>query len=179
MPPIDDSTRPRVAGSVDLSPRQRLAGDHLRMIHDHFRQQLGQLTLAVGELRDGSGDVAAVRENLHLLGPALTAQQVSGLCRQVCRFLTMHHTIEDQSMFPAVATLEAYAPVAARLAEEHLDIHEHLELVDDLALAVLAEPTRVDELVVAVADLRRDLESHFTYEEVEMTEPLGLLGLGV
>ena len=31
----------------------------------------------------------------------------------------------------------------------------------------------------AVADLRSDLESHFAYEEIEMTEPLGLLGLGI
>lgn len=177
--PIDDSTRPRVAGSVDLTPRQRMAGDHLRMVHDHFREQLGQLTRAVADLRDGAGDVAAVREGLHRLGPALSAQQVSGLCRQVCRFLTMHHTIEDESMFPAVATLAAYAPVATRLAEEHRDIHDHLERVDDLALAVLSDPDLVEALVDAVADLRRDLESHFAYEETEMAEPLGLLGLGI
>ncbi len=179
MPPIDDATRPRVAGSVDLTPQQRLAGDHLRMVHDHFRQQLAQLTTAVAEVRKGTGDVGDVRETLHRLAPALTAQQVSGLCQQVCRFLTMHHTIEDQSMFPAVATLDAYAPVAARLAEEHLDIHAHIERVDDLAVAVRADPARLDDLASAVADLRRDLESHFTYEEIEMAEPLGLLGLGI
>ncbi len=40
---------------------------------------------------------------------------------------------------------------------------------------MLADPTYVDALVVAVADLRADLESHFTYEETEMSEPLGLL----
>ncbi len=179
MPPIDDSTRPRVAGSVDLTPAQRQAGDHLRMVHDHFRAQLQQLTGAVEELRDGAGDVGAVRDSLHSLAPALTAQQVSGLCQQVCRFLTMHHTIEDQSMFPAVATMEAYAPVATRLAAEHLVIHEHIERVDDLAVAVRADASRVTELVTAVADLRDDLESHFAYEETEMTEPLGLLGLGI
>jgi hemerythrin len=178
VPPIDDSTRPRVAGSVELTPRQRQAGDHLRMVHDHFRAQLRQLTGAAEELRDGVGDVGGVRESLHRLAPALTAQQVSGLCQQVCRFLTMHHTIEDQSMFPAVATIEAYAPVAARLAEEHVDIHAHLERVDDLAVAVRTDASRVPELVTAVADLRQDLESHFAYEETEMTEPLGLLGLG-
>ena len=110
------------------------------MIHDHFRQQLAQLTTAVTDLRQGTVDVGAVREHLHRLAPALTTQQVSGLCQQVCRFLTMHHTIEDQNLFPAVATLEAYAPVAARLAEEHLDIHAHLERVDELAVAVV--PTR-------------------------------------
>ncbi|MDT0184972.1 hemerythrin domain-containing protein [Microbacterium sp. ARD31] len=181
MPPIDDSTRPRVAGSVDLTARQRMAGDHLRMVHDHFREQLAQLTTAVAALAEGDGGsgVAAVREALHRLGPELAAQQVSGLCRQVCRFLTMHHTIEDQSMFPAVATLPAYAPVAARLAEEHLVIHEHLERLDELALAVHADPSRIAELVGAVAALAGDLLSHFDYEETEMAEPLGLLGLGV
>ena len=91
MPPIDDSTRPRVAGSVDLTPRQRMAGDHLRMIHDHFRAQLAQLTRAAESLRDGEGGVADVRESLHRLGPELSVQQVSGLCRQVCRFLSLIH----------------------------------------------------------------------------------------
>jgi hypothetical protein len=179
VPPIDDATRPRVAGSVELEPRQRAAGDHLRMIHDHFRHQLETLTRAVEALQGGTGDVAAIRAGVHGLAPSLTAQQVAGLCGQVCRFLTMHHTIEDQSMFPAVATMETYAPVAARLAEEHLVVHAHLERVDDLAVAVRTDPGRVDELADAVADLRADLESHFAYEESEMSEPLGLLGLGV
>ena len=65
------------------------------------------------------------------------------------------------------------------LAEEHLVIHDHLERVDDLAVAVHADPSRIAELVEAVAELRVDLESHFAYEETEMAEPLGLLGLGV
>ena len=179
MPPIDDATRPRVAGSVELTPRQRGAGEHLRMIHDHFRHQLETLSRAVESLRDGAGDVDAVRAGVHDLAPSLTAQQVAGLCGQVCRFLTMHHSIEDQDLFPAVATMEAYAPVAERLAEEHLVVHAHLERVDDLAIAVRSDPARVGELVEAVAELRADLESHFTYEETEMAEPLGLLGLGV
>lgn len=187
MPPIDDATRPRVAGSVELEPRQRAAGDHLRMVHDHFRHQLETLTRAVEDLQAGEGDsapdvsgrVAAVRAGVHELAPSLTAQQVAGLCGQVCRFLTMHHTIEDQNLFPAVATMERYAPVAERLAEEHLVVHAHLERVDDLAVAVRTDPDRIPDLVAAVADLRADLESHFAYEESEMTEPLGLLGLGV
>jgi hypothetical protein len=187
VPPIDDASRPRVAGSVELDARQRAAGDHLRLIHDHFRHQLETLTRAVEDLQDAAGDAAgegtseveAVRAGVHGLAPSLTAQQVAGLCGQVCRFLTMHHTIEDQSMFPAVATLQAYAPVAARLAEEHLVVHAHLERVDDLAVAVRTDPDRIGELVTAVADLRADLESHFAYEETEMSEPLGLLGLGI
>jgi hypothetical protein len=179
VPGIDDTTRPRVAGSVELTARQRTAGDHLRMIHDHFRQQLAALGRAVEDLQGGAGDVGDVRAATHGILPSLTAQQVSGLCGQVCRFLTMHHTIEDQSMFPAVATLEAYALVAARLAEEHVVVHHHLERVDALSVAVVSDPGLVTELAGAVAELRADLESHFAYEETEMAEPLGLLGLGI
>lgn len=179
MPPIDDATRPRVAGSVELTPRQRTAGDHLRTIHDHFRHQLETLTRAVEDVRTGASDAEAVRAGVHGLAPSLDAQQVAGLCGQVCRFLTMHHTIEDQNLFPAVATMTAYAPVAARLAEEHLVVHAHLERVDDLAVAVVSAPGRIGELAEAVAGLRADLESHFAYEETELSEPLGLLGLGV
>ena len=58
-------------------------------------------------------------------------------------------------------------------------IHDHLERVDGLAVASYSDPSRVGELVEAVAGLRADLESHFTYEEAEMAEPRGLLGLGV
>ncbi|MBC2932362.1 hemerythrin domain-containing protein [Nocardioides sp. zg-1228] len=186
MPPIDDESRPRVAGSVELTPQQRAGGDHLRMVHDHFRAQLAALSRAVEGVRDGAGDgagqigagdLAAVRAGVHGLAPALTAQQVAGMCGQVCRFLTMHHSIEDQSLFPAVATLERYRPVAVRLGEEHLVVHAHLERVDDLAVAVASDPARVEELLAAVTDLRTDLESHFAYEEAEMAEPLGLLGL--
>ena len=102
--PIDDATRPRVAGSVELTPRQQRGGLHLRQIHDHFRQQLEAMTRAVEAVRDGTGDLDAVRAGVHGLAPALTAQQAAGLCRQVCTMLTMHHSIEDQAMFPAVAT---------------------------------------------------------------------------
>ncbi|MCF6378188.1 hemerythrin domain-containing protein [Nocardioides KLBMP 9356] len=177
--PIDDATRPRVAGSIELTPGQKVGGLHLRQIHDHFRQQLETMTRAVEAVRDGTGELDAVRAGVHGLAPALTAQQAAGLCRQVCTMLTMHHSIEDQAMFPAVATLEDYAPVAARLAEEHLVIHDHLEKVDGLAVASYSDSSRIADLVEAVAELRSDLESHFTYEETEMAEPLGLLGLGV
>ena len=99
---IDDSTRPRVAGSVELTPRPaRSVATHLQMVHDHFRQQLEAMTRAVEEPpRRRPATVGDVRETLHRLAPALSAQQVPGLCRQVCRFLTMHHTFEDQAHVP-------------------------------------------------------------------------------
>ena len=179
MRQLDETTRPRVTPTADLSPAQRAPGEHLRAIHDHFRMQLGALVDAVAEVRRGAGDPADVRAAVHELAPALTEQQVAGYCAQVCRFVTMHHTVEDQMMYPPIAALPGYAPVIERLMEEHLVVHDHLEVVDDLALAVMADPSRIGDLADAVDALRRDLESHFLYEEEQMAEPMGVLGMGV
>lgn len=179
MRQIDEATRPRVAGSASLSPEQQRPGLHLRAIHDHFRQQLAVLVDAVADVRLGAGDPAEVRAAAHDLAPRLTEQQVAGFCGQVCRLVTMHHTLENQAMYPPIAALAGYAPVVERLMEEHLVVHAHLERVDDLALAVMADPSRIGDLAAAVDALRADLESHFLYEEEEMAEPMGLLGMGV
>ena len=79
-------------------------------------------------------------------------------------------------MFPAVAGLADYAPVAQRLAEEHVVIHEHLVRIDAVLLRLDGDPDTFADLDRAVAALAEDLLSHFTYEETELAEPLGLLG---
>ena len=61
-----------------------------------------------------------------------------------------------------------------RLAEEHVVIHEHLVHVDELAARLDAEPDVLPELDEAVAAFAAVLRSHFTYEEDELSEPLGL-----
>jgi len=134
---------------------------------------------AVAGVRRGEVPVDDVRDAVHRLAPQVTEQQLAGFCGQLCHFVTMHHTIEDQAMFPAVAAHPDYAPVAERLVDEHLVIHDHLLRMDRAAVVVAADPTRMPELAVAFTELRRVLESHFTYEEGEMTEALGVLGLRI
>lgn len=177
MRAIDEETRPRVTPTVELTPAQRAPGEHLRAIHDHFRHQLDVLAEAVASLAQGATDPADVRAAVHELAPALTAQQVSGLCAQVCRFVTMHHTLEDQAMYPPIAALPGYGPVVDRLMEEHVVVHDHLERVDALALTVLHDPAVVTDLAAAVDAFRADLLSHFLYEEEQMAEPMGVLGM--
>ena len=48
--------------------------------------------------------------------------------------------------------------------------------IDAVLLRLDAEPGALAELDGAVAALAEDLLSHFTYEETELAEPLGLLG---
>ena len=115
MPPIDDSTRPRVAGSVELTPRQRQAGDHLRMVHDHFRSQPRQLTGAVEDLRDRL--------------PMTTALEVSGLERRMAPEVeTGAYFVVSEAMVNAVKhAAPTTLSVSLRRTEDRLD----LEVTDD------------------------------------------------
>ena len=174
---IDDATRPRRARGLELTFAQQLPGQHLRAIHDVFRGDLRALLDRVEEVRRGDATVAALRAAVNHLTGRRTQETLGGFCAQFCSFVTLHHTLEDQSMFPAVAGLPDYAPVAERLAEEHVVIHAHLLRIDAVLRRLEGEPHAFDELDTAVAALDEDLLSHFTYEETELAEPLGLLGM--
>ncbi|MET1058732.1 MAG: hemerythrin domain-containing protein [Nocardioides sp.] len=177
MPPIDDETRPRRTRGLALSFAQQLPGQHLRAIHDVFRGDLQVLRHRVEEVRRGEATVADLRAAVHHLTGRRSLETLGGFCAQFCSFVTMHHMLEDQVMFPAVAGLPDYASVAQRLSEEHVVIHEHLLRIDAVLLRLDGSAEAFAELDEAVAALAGDLLSHFTYEETELAEPLGLLGL--
>lgn len=173
-PFLDESSRPRVAGHVELTAAQRLPGRHLRDIHNHFRAQLAALRANIDEVRLGEADVDEVRTSIKGIGGGLNSLMVGGLCAQVCRYVTLHHRIEDNLLFPQVGEYADYAPVARRLAEEHVVIHEHLLHMENLLGRLDSEPDVFAQLDIGVSDLAEMLESHFTYEEEELTEPMGL-----
>lgn len=174
IPTFDESLRPRVAGGVQLTPQQRAAGDHLREVHDMFRAQLAQLVASVEAVRGGEGDSTDVQRDISGIGSGLNRQMVGGLCAQVCRYVTMHHTLEDHSLFPQVGRHEVYAPVAKKLAQEHEVMHEHLVHMEKIRARLDSDSSAFDQLDVAVMRLAEMLESHFAYEESELTEPMGL-----
>ena len=127
---IEDATRPRRARGLELTLVQQLPGQHLRAIHDVFRDDLRSLLDRVDEVRRGEATVADLRAAVNHLSGRHSEETLSGFCARFCSFVTLHHTLEDQSMLPAVAALPDYAPVAERLAEEHVVIHAHLVRID-------------------------------------------------
>lgn len=139
-----------------------------------FRAQLAQLLASVASVRDGAGTTADVRKDITGIGLGLNQQMVGGLCAQVCRYVTMHHTLEDQAIFPEVGRHAVYAPVAKKLAEEHEVIHHHLVQMEKILARLDTDSAAFDELDAAVTSLAEMLESHFDYEETELVEPLGL-----
>jgi hemerythrin-like domain-containing protein len=89
----------------------------------------------------------------------------------------MHHTLEDQAMFPRLRRGDPrLAPVVDRLEQEHHAIHDVLEQVDRALVAFVAEHDG-DALRSAVDLLTDTLLSHLAYEERELVEPIARLGI--
>jgi len=92
----------------------------------------------------------------------------------------VHHTIEDQRMFPSLRSADpALGPVVDRLEEEHHAIAAVLERVDAALVGLVGRPADLKEVQAAVDLLTDTLLSHLSYEERELVEPLARLDLGL
>jgi hypothetical protein len=94
---------------------------------------------------------------------------LGAFCENYCRFVTVHHSLEDVSFFPQVRRADPrLGPVLDRLSEEHRVIHEVLDRVDAALVATVSDPKGVAELGDAVDLLTDTLLSHLSYEEREL-----------
>jgi len=134
---------------------------------------------AVEAVRRGEATPADVRDAVHQLTWQRHREDVGGFCAQLRRFVTMHHTNEDQATFPAVAALPGYGPVVERLMDEHHVVHERLVAIDEVLVRMQTDGAAFEALAGAVTALSDVLLSHFRYEEDEMGEAMGLAGLMV
>jgi uncharacterized protein (DUF2267 family) len=180
-PTFDPASRPRLAAdpSLDTDPHAVAGAQALVQIHDHLRAELEQMREAVAAVCGGVDDAAAARSLINRMTMRQNYWSVGAFCAAYCRVLSVHHTIEDQSMFTELRRGDAaLSPVLDRLSEEHEVI---AELLDDLDRALVrlvgAEPTAEDaataqSAVDAVADV---LLSHLKYEEEQLVGPLARL----
>ena len=123
-------------------------------------------------------DAGAARSHIHTMTLRQNNWTVGTYCESYCRVVTMHHTLEDQAMFPRLRRGDPrLAPVVDRLEEEHHAIHDVLERVDRALVAFVATPDGARELRAAVDLLTDTLLSHLSYEERELVEPIARLGV--
>ncbi|MBV9279024.1 MAG: hemerythrin domain-containing protein [Chloroflexi bacterium] len=88
--------------------------------------------------------------------------------------MTIHHTIEDRHMFPALRREdEALSAVLNRLQEEHEIIAEVVERFDRALVGMMTDPSGIDEVRRLAKELGDALLSHLAYEENELLGPLG------
>ena len=173
---LDDATRPAPIKFEGLTEAQRAPGLHLKEVHDHLRDNMK--TLAVLIDRAAAGDVGALEATDQAASLAMVAnyRRFGNLCGQHCNIVNVHHSIEDQAVFPAIAAQgPAFKAIADRLQAEHVVVHELLVRLIDALGALASEPAtaRFDDTVAIYRALERVLLSHLGYEEDAIGDALG------
>lgn len=170
----NESTRPTVPGAHTARPGEDVsAGHHLVEVHDHLREELERLRELVVQVAGGTLTAAAARSHVATMTLRQNNWSLGAHCAAYCRVVTLHHTVEDQQLFPRLRRFDPrLAPVLDRLSEEHLVIHDVLERVDRALVAFVAGPEGSAELRTAVGLLTEALLSHLSYEEHELVAPL-------
>jgi hemerythrin-like domain-containing protein len=173
---LDDATRPRAPKLTGLTTAQREAGEHLKYIHDHLRQNMQVLRRLIDQAAAGEVSAKDVTAQTGELAMVANFRRFGTLCGQYCQFVHGHHSLEDAMVFPALAAQsEALRKVAERLKAEHVVVHEVLLRLIGALEALATIPTRQNfEATTVVYDaLERVLLSHLGYEEEEIGDALG------
>ncbi|MEV4468404.1 LLM class flavin-dependent oxidoreductase [Nonomuraea sp. NPDC049504] len=179
---LDETGRPHAPKQdpAALTPEQLRLGRHLVQVHDGYRQELRQVQDAVEQVAAGHADTGALRSAINRLSVRQNHWTLGTFCATFNRLLTVHHTIEDESMFPAVLERDStLAPVVKKLEQEHEVIAELLDRLDAACVALLADQAAIEQVRAEVDRLVRVLSSHFAYEEEELVEPIARLGIRI
>ena len=177
----DESTRP-AAPSPDseqaYTPTQQANGQHLIDVHDHLRAELEQVRDLVEQVAAGSLHAGDARSAVNEMTMRQNNWRLGAYCESYCRVVTLHHTLEDQALFPQLRRAEPrLKPVIERLEQEHHIIHDVLERVDRSLVALVDGAGDVAQLRESVNLLSDSLLSHLSYEERQLVGPLSRLSL--
>jgi len=147
---------------------------------DYLRGELDQVYDLIDQVAAGTLDAGTARSHINEMTMRQNNWTLGTYCESYCRVVTVHHTIEDQSMFPYLRRRDPrLAPVIDRLQAEHRVIHDVLDGVDRALVAFVAAGGGAAALAGLrdAADLLSDtLRSHLAYEERELVEPIARLG---
>ena len=179
---LDDATRPPIPKLEGLTDAQRRPGQHLKMIHDHLRDNMKTLGTLIERAAAGSVTPAEIAAETDSLAMVSNFRRFGNLCGQYCQIVHTHHSIEDYAMFPALAAQGGvFKAIAERLQAEHGVVHELLlALVDALnALAADPSPSQFEDTREVYLALERVLISHLGYEEDSIGDALGYFDIGV
>jgi alkanesulfonate monooxygenase SsuD/methylene tetrahydromethanopterin reductase-like flavin-dependent oxidoreductase (luciferase family) len=173
---LDESARPHAARTEDgpFTAAGRASRQTLVQVHDHLRHELGEIQRAAQAVAGGQLHPAAARSLLNRMAISQTFWTLGSFCAQYCRVVTVHHTIEDRHMFPALrAEDESLSAVLTRLHEEHEIIAEVVERFDRSLVTMLTAPDGIADVQRLAGELGDALLSHLAYEEGELLGPLG------
>lgn len=177
---LDDATRPTVPRLEGLTLAQRQAGEHLKEVHDHLRQNMQAIRTLIDRARGGLVSREEVARETAELTMVSNFRRFGNLCGQHCQVVNTHHSLEDAYVFPSIASIsEGYRAVADRLQAEHVVVHQLLERQIETLNAMIETPSAESfgEAVEVFEALERVLLSHLGYEEEQIGDALGVYGL--
>ena len=87
-----------------MTPAQREAGEHLKEVHDHLRENMRTIRVLIERAARGTGERRARwRDETGDLTMVSNFRRFGNLCGQHCQIVNTHHSIEDAHVFPALA----------------------------------------------------------------------------
>ena len=177
---LDEKTRPTVPRLEGLTDAQRGAGEHLKEVHDHLRDNMRAIRVLIDRAQAGLVSLDEVARETGDLTMVSNFRRFGNLCGQHCQVVNTHHSLEDAYVFPAIANIsEGYRAVADRLQAEHVVVHELLERQIETLNAMVGAPSEATlaDAVEVFEALERVLLSHLGYEEDQIGDALGFYGL--
>jgi hemerythrin-like domain-containing protein len=177
----DRPTGPARDPARTYTAQEQADGGQLIEVHNALRAELDQIFDLIDQVAAGTMNAATARSHLNEMTMRQNNWTLGTYCESYCRVVTMHHTLEDQSLFPQLRQRDPrLTPVIERLQAEHRVIHDVLDGVDRALVAFVSATDRDAALtgLRASADLLSDtLRSHLSYEERELVEPIARLGM--
>ena len=177
----DRPTGPARDPARTYTAQEQADGGQLIEVHNALRAELDQIFDLIDQVAAGTMNAATARSHLNEMTMRQNNWTLGTYCESYCRVVTMHHTLEDQSLFPQLRRRDPrLTPVIERLQAEHRVIHDVLDGVDRALVAFVSTDDRDAALsgLRAATDLLSDsLRSHLSYEERELVEPIARLGI--
>ncbi len=180
LPRFDEDARPSAGAYAAVDDLSRAHGDHLRMIHDMYRDGLSRAAGVIAAVIEGSGGVGDARAAINGVGLATAYEQLGSFCGQLCRGIEVHHRIEDAHVYPALREADAgLGGVLDCLEGEHEVVHRMLQRLDGTLVRLVDKEAeddadRLEALQQEFTHLCDLLESHFRYEEEQLSAALGV-----
>lgn len=142
----------------------------LLAIHAHLRRDLATVRRLADDVRAGitPPEIVAQVRDLETNSPLW---RLKFGCLHYCRFVHLHHTIEDAALFPMVRRHDpSLHRVVDRLEEDHLMVHHITERIAAAAEQLADDPSaeRRDGLVRALLQLEDHLLAHLAFEEASL-----------
>ena len=178
---LDDRARPKAPALEGATEVHKLPGRHLKMIHRHHLQQMGQVRRVLDLVAEGAAQPDTLRDAVGGLDLKESMRMFGNLCGQECQMLTAHHDIESAYLFPVLQQRgnDGIRKVVERLMAEHEIIHYYLlELENGVAKLMTAQNAEnFDDIKITFLALERIIKSHFNYEETELETAIGFYGV--